>query len=108
LERGRRFFQTDSSWFLRSAYLPRRNSIPKDALFFVSLSEQLAWLLSGWRRQLCLAPFVARLEDAAVPGLIVGMDGAELAEYFLTTIPDGLNNRQNNFRFSAGVVFRFG
>jgi len=23
-------------------------------------------------------------------------------------IADGLNNRQNNFRFSAGVVFRFG
>jgi opacity protein-like surface antigen len=30
------------------------------------------------------------------------------AEYFLTKIPDGLNNRQNNFRFSAGVVFGFG
>jgi opacity protein-like surface antigen len=30
------------------------------------------------------------------------------AEYFLTKIPDGLNNRQNNFRFGAGVVFRFG
>jgi len=30
------------------------------------------------------------------------------AEYFLTKIPDGLNNRQNNFRFSARVVFRFG
>jgi dihydrofolate reductase len=30
------------------------------------------------------------------------------AEYFLTTIPDGLNNRQNSFRFSAGVVFRLG
>jgi hypothetical protein len=30
------------------------------------------------------------------------------AEYFMTKIPDGLNNRQNNFRFSAGVVFRFG
>jgi len=30
------------------------------------------------------------------------------AEYFLTKIPDGLNNRQNNFRFSAGVVVRFG
>jgi hypothetical protein len=30
------------------------------------------------------------------------------AEYFLTKIPDGLNNRQNNFRFSAGIVFRFG
>jgi hypothetical protein len=30
------------------------------------------------------------------------------AEYFLTRIPDGLNNRQNNFRYSAGVVFRFG
>jgi opacity protein-like surface antigen len=30
------------------------------------------------------------------------------AEYFLTKIPDGLNNRQNNFRFSAGVVFRLG
>jgi opacity protein-like surface antigen len=29
------------------------------------------------------------------------------AEYFLTKIPDGLNNRQNNFRFSAGIVFRF-
>ena len=30
------------------------------------------------------------------------------AEYFMTKIPNGLNNRQNNFRFSAGVVFRFG
>jgi len=30
------------------------------------------------------------------------------AEYFLTKIPDGLNNRQNNFRYSAGIVFRFG
>jgi opacity protein-like surface antigen len=30
------------------------------------------------------------------------------AEYFLTKIPDGLNNRQNNFRFSAGIIFRFG
>jgi outer membrane immunogenic protein len=30
------------------------------------------------------------------------------AEYFLTTIPDGLNSRQNSFRFSAGVVFRLG
>ena len=30
------------------------------------------------------------------------------AEYFLTKIPDGLNDRQNNFRFSAGIVFRFG
>jgi hypothetical protein len=29
------------------------------------------------------------------------------AEYFMTKIPDGLNNRQNNFRFGAGVVFRF-
>ena len=30
------------------------------------------------------------------------------ADYFMTKIPDGLNNRQNNFRFSAGVVFQFG
>ena len=30
------------------------------------------------------------------------------AEYFLTKIPNGLNNRQNHFRFSAGVIFRFG
>jgi hypothetical protein len=30
------------------------------------------------------------------------------AEYFLTKIPDGLNNRQNNFRFGAGIVLRFG
>jgi opacity protein-like surface antigen len=30
------------------------------------------------------------------------------ADYFMTKIPDGLNNRQNNFRFGAGVVFRFG
>jgi len=28
------------------------------------------------------------------------------AEYFLTKFPDGNNNRQNNFRFSAG--FRLG
>jgi outer membrane immunogenic protein len=30
------------------------------------------------------------------------------AEYFLTTFPDGANDRQNNFRYSAGIVFRFG
>jgi hypothetical protein len=30
------------------------------------------------------------------------------AEYFLTKIPDGLSNRQDNFRFSAGVSFHFG
>jgi hypothetical protein len=30
------------------------------------------------------------------------------AEYLLTKIPDGLNNQQNNFRFSTGIVFRFG
>jgi hypothetical protein len=29
------------------------------------------------------------------------------AEYFLTKIPDGLN-RQNNLRFSVGIVHRFG
>lgn len=30
------------------------------------------------------------------------------AEYFMTTLPDSVNNRQNNFRFSTGIVFRFG
>jgi hypothetical protein len=30
------------------------------------------------------------------------------AEYCLAKIPDGLNNRQNNFRSGAGIVFRFG
>ena len=30
------------------------------------------------------------------------------AEYFLSTLPDGLNNRQNNFRFSSGILFRYG
>ena len=30
------------------------------------------------------------------------------AEYLLTKIPDGLNNRQNNVRLSAGIVYRFG
>jgi Outer membrane protein beta-barrel domain len=30
------------------------------------------------------------------------------AEYVLTKFPDGADNRQNNFRYSAGVVFRFG
>jgi len=30
------------------------------------------------------------------------------AEYFLTKIPDGLSNRQNNFRFSAGVSLLLG
>lgn len=28
------------------------------------------------------------------------------AEYFMTKIPDGLNNRQNNLRIGAGVVVR--
>jgi hypothetical protein len=30
------------------------------------------------------------------------------AEYFMTKIPDGLNNQQNNFRFSAGVALLIG
>lgn len=30
------------------------------------------------------------------------------AEYFMTKIPDGLNNQQNNFRFGAGIVLRLG
>jgi opacity protein-like surface antigen len=30
------------------------------------------------------------------------------AEYFMTTFPNGLDDRQNNFRYSAGIVFRFG
>ena len=30
------------------------------------------------------------------------------AEYFMTKFTDGLNNRQNNFRFGAGIVFRLG
>jgi hypothetical protein len=30
------------------------------------------------------------------------------AEYFMTKFADGLNNRQNNFRFGAGIVFRLG
>ncbi len=30
------------------------------------------------------------------------------AEYFMTKIPDGLNNRQNNLRLGAGVVLRLG
>jgi hypothetical protein len=29
------------------------------------------------------------------------------AEYLLTKFNDGANNRQNNVRVSAGVVFRF-
>jgi outer membrane immunogenic protein len=29
------------------------------------------------------------------------------AEYFMTKFDDGLNNRQNNARISAGVTFRF-
>jgi outer membrane immunogenic protein len=28
------------------------------------------------------------------------------AEYFMTTLPDGLNNRQNNLRIGAGIVLR--
>lgn len=30
------------------------------------------------------------------------------AEYLMTRFTDGLSNRQDNFRFGAGVVFRFG
>jgi opacity protein-like surface antigen len=30
------------------------------------------------------------------------------AEYFLTKFADGANNRQNNLRYGAGIVFRFG
>jgi hypothetical protein len=30
------------------------------------------------------------------------------AEYFLTKFPDGANNRQDNFRYSAGFTFRCG
>ncbi len=30
------------------------------------------------------------------------------AEYFMTKIPDGLNNRQDNLRVGTGIVFRLG
>lgn len=30
------------------------------------------------------------------------------AEYFVTKFPDGANDRQNNFRFGAGIVLRLG
>jgi len=30
------------------------------------------------------------------------------AEYLLTKFMDGASNRQNNFRYSAGIIFRFG
>ena len=30
------------------------------------------------------------------------------AEYFMTKIPDGLNNRQDNLRIGAGIVIRLG
>jgi len=30
------------------------------------------------------------------------------AEYFLTKFPDGNNDRQNNFWFSAGIILGFG
>jgi opacity protein-like surface antigen len=30
------------------------------------------------------------------------------AEYFMTKIPDGLNNRQDNLRVGAGIVLRLG
>jgi len=30
------------------------------------------------------------------------------AEYFLTRFTDGASNRQNSFRYSVGIVFRFG
>jgi hypothetical protein len=33
---------------------------------------------------------------------------AAQADYLLTKIPDGLHNRQNNSRLSAGIVLRFG
>jgi len=29
-------------------------------------------------------------------------------EYFMTKFPDGANDRQNNFRFGAGIVLRLG
>jgi opacity protein-like surface antigen len=30
------------------------------------------------------------------------------AEYFMTRLPNGLNNRENNFRIGAGIVLRLG
>jgi len=30
------------------------------------------------------------------------------AEFFMTKFPDGANDRQNNFRFGAGIVLRLG
>jgi hypothetical protein len=30
------------------------------------------------------------------------------AEYFMTKVPDGLSNRQNNFRYSAGISLLLG
>jgi len=29
-------------------------------------------------------------------------------EYFRTSFTDGASNRQNNFRYSAGIIFLFG
>jgi hypothetical protein len=34
--------------------------------------------------------------------------GPVQVEYFLTKFTDGGSNKQNNFRYSAGIVFRFG
>ncbi len=30
------------------------------------------------------------------------------AEYFMTRLPNGLNNRENNLRIGAGIILRFG
>jgi hypothetical protein len=55
-------------------------------------------------------------EDAFATALGGGLDwnatphiGVRLiqAEYLMTKFTDGLNDRQNNARISAGVVFRF-
>jgi hypothetical protein len=29
------------------------------------------------------------------------------AEYFVTRLPNGLNNRENNLRIGAGIILRF-
>jgi hypothetical protein len=58
--------------------------------------------------------------DRAASGMTAGGGGVDIsmsrhiairpvqAEYFLTKFPDGNNDRQNNFWFSAGIILGFG
>ena len=99
-------------------------SNPTDWLGLVG--ELIGYALAWQNHSVCSGPsgphlarrwnyrwFAERIRDDCQRGIDVGVARHIAirplqAEYFLTTAPDGNNDEQNNFRYSAGVVLRLG